>query len=820
MDSNSLYNYKCILQKINHKPLILEKIFSFSENRPFILITLISRSALLKENLKTIFNNVKLNNNLSLELNDNIKKYINYRKSIEKLVELFNDSINRFNTQNIVNTLDNNFLNFKPDISKENNYSYLENIFNVFESKIDMNKYIVFYIKLFRLENDINLLHNILLHIRHLSNYDYRHMKLIIEYLFDINCLGYLNLKIENYHDFYFKALENCIYEGNYEDDMINYVFYYLIFPMIKYSAQENNKDLFLEIIKLSMFYINNHVFLEKRKLDSPYIIFKENLKKISKNFFTENKQQFLSLIDNKNNSFLEEIFFDNNIDEQFLKLIFDLISSEQEFFIYFLPYKKITQKDYNIAMNNYEDLDLKYLKYLEKYKINQKIRLICIIDNNKYYEKIDIITYPYIYQIHFELFNHLNYCKLIYSLYTNIDFDNLIKEYNYCMINIFSIFCKYYNSIKYKSNINQISFGNEFFYGKEELNKIFKNSYNQSLICYLIDQFFDNYNLDHKNIFENMNIENIIINEEMLNKLHIYERIKVLYGLNCMFPKLKNKRIIKLNYKDIINNILKLDIIPNYKYKLIEIDFNIDNIVDINKVIEEINTFFSKKEFIYINDDIEILLFTNVKIKINYSNLLFILKSCSFYIFKNIKDFIIKTDNNNNIEILPDHCKNEIKEIKTNNFPYLYIGYNDKNQIKYCRTGINRINSFDIYNIFKYEYEIIKLELKYEKIMIILNRDKTELKIINTKENENKTNDDGIIHYYSLYYLSEFIYSQNNLLSLIINGFDFDLNDIKNNNIIKLYINYNYDKENDIKINNLLNINNHNIINNFPKLE
>ena len=311
MDSNSLYNYKCILQKINHKPLILEKIFSFSENRPFILITLISRSALLKENLKTIFNNVKLNNNLSLELNDNIKKYINYRKSIEKLVELFNDSINRFNTQNIVNTLDNNFLNFKPDISKENNYSYLKNIFNVFESKIDMNKYIVFYIKLFRLENDINLLHNILLHIRHLSNYDYRHMKLIIEYLFDINCLGYLNLKIENYHDFYFKALENCIYEGNYEDDMINYVFYYLIFPMIKYSAQENNNDLFLEIIKLSMFYINNHVFLEKRKLDSPYIIFKENLKKISKNFFTENKQQFLSLIDNKNNSFLKEIFFD-----------------------------------------------------------------------------------------------------------------------------------------------------------------------------------------------------------------------------------------------------------------------------------------------------------------------------------------------------------------------------------------------------------------------------------------------------------------------------------------------------------------------------
>ena len=102
---------------------------------------------------------------------------------------------------------------------------------------------------------------------------------------------------------------------------------------------------------------------------------------------------------------------------------------------------------------------------------------------------------------------------------------------------------------------------------------------------------------------------------------------------------------------------------------------------------------------------------------------------------------------------------------------------------------------------------------------MITLNNDKTELKIINTKKDENKSNDD-VIHYYPLYYLSEFIYLQNNLVTLIINGFDFDLNDIKNNNITKLYINYNYDKENGININNLLDIDNYNIINNFPKLE
>ena len=102
---------------------------------------------------------------------------------------------------------------------------------------------------------------------------------------------------------------------------------------------------------------------------------------------------------------------------------------------------------------------------------------------------------------------------------------------------------------------------------------------------------------------------------------------------------------------------------------------------------------------------------------------------------------------------------------------------------------------------------------------MIIFNKDRTELKIINNKKDEIKTNDD-IIHYYSLYYLSNFIYLQNNILTLIIDGFDFDLNDIKNNNIKKLYINYNYENVNDIKYNNLLDIDNLNIINNFPKLE
>ena len=218
----------------------------------------------------------------------------------------------------------------------------------------------------------------------------------------------FLNDRIKYYHEFLFDALKQCIYYGEYDDDIINLIFYYLIFPMVKYLALENNKDLFLEIIKLSMFYANNYIFLKKR-YNSSFIIYRENLKNIFKNFIVENKQ-YLSLLENKNNSFLEEFFCGNNIDEKYIKLIFDLISLEKEFIIYFLPHKKISQKDNNnnnININKLEDLDSQYLNYLEKYKINQKIKLICVIDNNKYYEKIDIITYPYIYQMHFEFFNN-----------------------------------------------------------------------------------------------------------------------------------------------------------------------------------------------------------------------------------------------------------------------------------------------------------------------------------------------------------------------------------------------------------------------------
>ena len=91
-----------ILIKIKHKPIILESIFSFAQNRVFIIIDQISRNKILKSSLKKTFDKSKKNNNLSPEININIQKYIYYRKILEEyqhLLKIYKNYINNINTK-------------------------------------------------------------------------------------------------------------------------------------------------------------------------------------------------------------------------------------------------------------------------------------------------------------------------------------------------------------------------------------------------------------------------------------------------------------------------------------------------------------------------------------------------------------------------------------------------------------------------------------------------------------------------------------------------------------------------------------------------
>ena len=62
-----------MLNKIKFKPLLVEKIFSYSLNRSYILFNIISNDLILKKKLNTIFSNVKQNKNaLNDEYNNNL----------------------------------------------------------------------------------------------------------------------------------------------------------------------------------------------------------------------------------------------------------------------------------------------------------------------------------------------------------------------------------------------------------------------------------------------------------------------------------------------------------------------------------------------------------------------------------------------------------------------------------------------------------------------------------------------------------------------------------------------------------------------------
>ena len=77
--------YNSILQKISHKPLIVEYIFSFIKDKPYKFLLLIEKDKTLKDLINSQFNSVNKKNSFSKETNDNIQTLILYKKLKETL---------------------------------------------------------------------------------------------------------------------------------------------------------------------------------------------------------------------------------------------------------------------------------------------------------------------------------------------------------------------------------------------------------------------------------------------------------------------------------------------------------------------------------------------------------------------------------------------------------------------------------------------------------------------------------------------------------------------------------------------------------------
>ena len=80
-----------LLNKIKNKPLIINKIYTYSLNRPYILFHLISNELLLKKRLNNIFSKVsKTKNKLEKEFNNNLIFYSLIPKIFDELSKIYN----------------------------------------------------------------------------------------------------------------------------------------------------------------------------------------------------------------------------------------------------------------------------------------------------------------------------------------------------------------------------------------------------------------------------------------------------------------------------------------------------------------------------------------------------------------------------------------------------------------------------------------------------------------------------------------------------------------------------------------------------------
>ena len=250
------------------------------------------------------------------------------------------------------------------------------------------------------------------------------------------------------------------------------------------------------------------------------------------------------------------------------------------------------------------------------------------------------------------------------------------------------------------------------------------------------------------------------------------------------MFPNLENKKILELLYEDIINN--KHNNINDkiYNYKFIRINFDKKEIKeDLITVINIIKNFMIRNMINNINN-IGIIFFINLSLENNNEN---IININIFDEFKNLKEIFINNEASNKI--------GNINILQLNNFEYIYKGYDINNNLIFFRNGKNPIKSIDLLDILNlFNNKVIKMDFENEKIELLFNKEKTQLKITNLNKENNKNIRDE--NNYQLNNISDFIKNLNNLTDLIIERFDFTFEEIQNTNIKKLSINYDYKSE------------------------
>ena len=425
-------------------------------------------------------------------------------------------------------------------------------------------------------------------------------------------------------------------------------------------------------------------------------------------------------------------------IDENIIKgLIFDYLSTLDNIILTFLPQRELYLDGYYIF-----DITNQNKKSQEKNKINQKIKLLLLFDENYFFNNIYYkIKIPNIEEI-------------------EIIFDEQFKELYFKHNHLLHIYLNnYLSNLEHLDRITKINFHNLEF----------ESDLYQTILAYLFDGYYFETNENVRQQFLLMtNLKSVNIE---MTFLYIYEKIKLYFYIYELFPMLNiisssKKKFVEINFSHyLINRIL---IINNSNAPLKGENFY--NFIDYMMNNENIEFIFVINHNKLINDDNEEKKEKEKNDKINLSK---------------IKEFSFISEQNCDI-------KNLIDQFIFNNEKtcYIYEGYDLDNNLIYYRIGETQIKSFDLIDLFKNNKILERIEFIKENIVVKYNIERTNLQILykGLAKLDSVLNN---IYFMPIKAFSKFIRLQNNLIELRINRFDFSFQDILNDNVQILYINY-----------------------------
>ena len=532
-----------ILNKVKHKPLLLDKIFTIVGIRPYIFPYLIDSDSILKKHLKNTIEPMNKKNDLMKNVNDNIYKYISFRLLYETNI----------NTGEIDDKSLKKYL-FKNSSSQPSMIDFFsEKIIQTFkESRLPKNINITkFIINQYLPSGEIL--------INFLKDYLTNKKELVLFYLPLMygkkekdEMFNFTWTKEEMYSDSYF--LNNLNKENNSRNQIVSLICLlnnkeYYNDPMT--VTYEKIKKIFF-YLHLNHFNDNKNVFQNiykyiigiKHRENIEEIIFSESFQnEIDKNYFKYFVEDYFSFIEKMGkidlNLFsLRKIEFiddkiKNNVERIQLRYYLNKIFGKNVWTkLIIINYKDLENID-NLGDKNKSDFCIK-LNSFEKEKTKHKILYINFENNSPFQKKIINFFENYIH-------NNKNINTIVINNLGNINYD---KE------------C--YNKMKDKEkikvpNLEQIIYDNNIF--QENKNDIVNNKNNE--IKYFISSLFNtgklltyegydnNKNLLYFNIFQK------ITSNEMER---IFKENKNIFSLRLVFENIEIKYDKNNNHLSIIN--------------------------------------------------------------------------------------------------------------------------------------------------------------------------------------------------------------------------------------------------------------------------